>query len=156
VPSGMYTRPYMVNSFRKTQAMNLLAEKLDGSQKTLFSPFELAALFSEIRKEWVLPKKLTDLEFRDLALETKTLHEVQLTSTYPLRTTRYYRVVADVRFIVNPRKLRKHGAPEPRSDRDEALQQFRRLDPKTQENAASVRQRIGGILRAASLKRLAA
>jgi predicted transcriptional regulator of viral defense system len=81
----------MANPSRNAQAMSLLVQKLDASHKTLFSPSELTALFSEIRREWVLPKRLTDLEFRDLALETKTLQEVKLTSTYPLHTARYHR-----------------------------------------------------------------
>ena len=81
----------MVNPSQNSQAMSLLAQKLDASHKTLFSPSELTALFAEIRREWVLPKKLTDIEFCDLALETKTLEEVQLASTYPLHTARYHR-----------------------------------------------------------------
>jgi predicted transcriptional regulator of viral defense system len=81
----------MVNPSQNSQAMSLLAQKLEASHKTLFSPSELTALFAEIRREWLLPKKLTDIEFRDLALETKTLREVQLTSTYPLHTARYHR-----------------------------------------------------------------
>ena len=71
--------------------MSLLAQKLEASHKTLFSPSELTALFAEIRREWLLPRKLTDIEFRDLALETKTLEEVHLRPSCPLHTARYHR-----------------------------------------------------------------
>ena len=81
----------MVNPSRNSQAVSLLAQKLEASHKTLFSPSELTALFAEIRREWLLPRKLTDTEFPDLALETKTLEEVHLTSSYPLHTARYHR-----------------------------------------------------------------
>ena len=44
----------------------------------------------QLRSEWSLPKSFARTKFRDLALESKTLQEVRLTATYPLRTTRYH------------------------------------------------------------------
>jgi hypothetical protein len=47
-------------------------------------------MFAELRTESALPKSLTLEKFRRIALESKALREVKLTSTYPLRTKRYH------------------------------------------------------------------
>jgi len=69
--------------------MNLLAQKLAASGKRLFSPSDLTDIFTQVRAESNSPKSLTKDKFRALALETATLTEVQLSSTYPLHTIRY-------------------------------------------------------------------
>jgi predicted transcriptional regulator of viral defense system len=74
----------------KTHVAELLSKKLTSSPKRLFSPTDLAEIFTQIRTEWGLPRSLTLNKFRDLALETKTLQKAHLTSTYPLRTSRFH------------------------------------------------------------------
>jgi hypothetical protein len=69
---------------RKAHVLDLLTQKLASSSRTLFSPSDMMEIFTELRMEWGLPKSLTVEKFRKLALESKTLHEVQLGSTYPL------------------------------------------------------------------------
>jgi predicted transcriptional regulator of viral defense system len=73
----------------KTHVAEILTKKLISCPKRLFSPADLAEVFTQIRTEWGLPRKLTLNKFRELALETETLQEVHLTSTYPLHTTRF-------------------------------------------------------------------
>ena len=68
----------------------MLSKKLISSPKRLFSPADLAEIFTQIRTEWGLPRSLTLKKFRDLALETKTLQEAHLTCTYPLHTIRFH------------------------------------------------------------------
>ena len=80
----------MTTPLQKKQVAKLLREKLVSSRKRLLSPADLAKLFADIRTEWSLPRNLNLEKFRQLAVETKTLQEVQLTSTYPLRTTRFH------------------------------------------------------------------
>jgi len=81
----------MVRHASKTHVAELLTKKLISSRKTLFSPTDLAEIFTQIRTEWGLPRGLTPNKLRNLALETKALQEVHLTSTYPLHTTRFHR-----------------------------------------------------------------
>jgi predicted transcriptional regulator of viral defense system len=74
----------------KTHVAEILTKKLTSIPKRLFSPADLAEIFTQIRTEWGLPRSLTQNKFRNLALETKTLQEVHLTSTYPLHTIRFH------------------------------------------------------------------
>jgi|HubBroStandDraft_6_1064221.scaffolds.fasta_scaffold03484_9 predicted transcriptional regulator of viral defense system len=109
---GIYTQLHMAGPSRNRDAMSLLARKLDASRRTLFSPSELTAVFAEIRREWLLPKIFTDVEFLDLALETKTLMKVQVTSTYPLHTARYHRgkfSAYQLALSLRPRSYLSHG-----------------------------------------------
>jgi hypothetical protein len=78
-----------MDSIQKTRAIELLTQKLASSPKTLFSPSEIEDMFAELRAKWGLLTSLTLEKFRNIALETKALREVKLTSTYPLRTRRY-------------------------------------------------------------------
>jgi hypothetical protein len=74
----------------KTQLINLLAQRLLASGKRLFSPSDLTEILAQSRAESHLPKSLTKDKLLALAIETKTLLEIQLSVTYPLHTTRYH------------------------------------------------------------------
>jgi predicted transcriptional regulator of viral defense system len=96
----------------KTHVAELLTKKLDSSRKRLFSPADLAEMFAQIRTEWSLPRSLRLDKFRDLALETKTLQEVHLSSSYPLHTTRFYRgdfTPYELALSLRPRSYLSHG-----------------------------------------------
>jgi predicted transcriptional regulator of viral defense system len=86
---GIYT-PEEMPRIRKAHVIHLLTQKLASSSRTLFSPSDMMEIFTELRMEWGLPRSLTVGKFRKLALERKTVQEVQLTCTYPLHTTRYH------------------------------------------------------------------
>jgi len=87
---GIYTPLHMTGSALKAHVTKLVAEKLASSRKRLFSPGDLAEIFAQIRTEWSLPRSLSLDKLRELALETKTLQEVHLTSSYPLHTSRFH------------------------------------------------------------------
>jgi len=96
----------------KAHVTELLTKKLIASNERLFSPSHLAEIFIQIRTEWGLPRSLTFNKFRDLALETKTLQEVEFTSTYPLRTTRFHRgefSAYELALSLRPRSYLSHG-----------------------------------------------
>jgi predicted transcriptional regulator of viral defense system len=87
---GIYTPLHMARLSLQTHVAEILSNKLTSSAKKLFSPADLAEIFTQIRTEWGLPRSLTLNKFRDLALETKSLQEVHLTSSYPLHTIRFH------------------------------------------------------------------
>jgi hypothetical protein len=96
----------------KTHIIEILTKKLASSSKRLFSPADLAELFTEIRTEWGLPRSLTLNEFRDWALETETLKEARLTSTYPLRTRRFHAAqitLYELAISLRPDSYLSHG-----------------------------------------------
>src|ERR1039458_3464650 len=74
----------------KTHVAEILTKKRASPPKRLFPPADLAEIFTQIRREWGLPRSLTLKKFRDLALESKMVQEVHLTSTYPLHTIRFH------------------------------------------------------------------
>jgi predicted transcriptional regulator of viral defense system len=110
--AGIYTCPPMVQNTTKAHASALLTQKLNSLSQRLYSPADLTQLFTEIRKEWGLPRSLTLTKFLDLALETKTLQKVDLSSTYPLHTTRYHRGIFtpyELALSLRPNSFLSHG-----------------------------------------------
>jgi hypothetical protein len=96
----------------RVHALQLLNQKLASSRKRLYSPSELAEIIAEIRREWGLSQTLTINKFRDLALESKALQEVRLTTTYPLHTTRYHRgkfTPYELALSLRPHSYLSHG-----------------------------------------------
>jgi predicted transcriptional regulator of viral defense system len=108
----MYTPLAMARPALKTHVAELLTKKLVSSRKRLFSPADLAEIFAQIRTESSLPRSLHLDKFRDWALETNTLQEVHLSSTYPLHTTRFHRgefTPYELALSLRPHSYLSHG-----------------------------------------------
>jgi hypothetical protein len=74
---------------RTDRIIHLAEQVLARSGRRLFSPADLARILQEVRLNPGFSKSPGLKGFVDLLLQTKTLQKVHLTSTYPLRTTRY-------------------------------------------------------------------
>ena len=74
---------------RTDRVIHLTTQILATSGRRLFSPSDLAEILNQVRLNPGFSKGPGLRSFVDLLLETKTLQKVHLTSTYPLRTTRY-------------------------------------------------------------------